>query len=73
MLPAIMTVAPNSPSARANPSTAPAMTAGRASGSVMVKNTRTGPAPSVAAAASKRAVDLLDAAPRPFAPAAAAP
>ena len=54
MLPAIMTVAPNSPSARANPSTAPATTAGRASGSVMVKNTRSGPAPSVAAAASNR-------------------
>ena len=44
-----MMVAPNSPSARAKPSTVAAMTAGAASGSEMVKNTRSGAAPSVAA------------------------
>ena len=52
MLPAIMIVAPNSPIARAKPRTAPAASAGYASGSVIEKNTRSGDAPSVAAIAS---------------------
>src|SRR6266581_2624129 len=47
-------VAPNSPSARANASTPPAMIPGMASGRVTVRNARAGPAPSVAAAASRR-------------------
>ena len=47
-------VAPNSPSARAKHRTAPAMMPGKASGKVMVRNTRTRPAPSVPAASSSR-------------------
>src|SRR5216684_2994196 len=45
-------VAPNSPIALAKPSTMPASTPGSASGSVMVRNTRQGAAPSVSAACS---------------------
>ena len=45
-------VAPNSPSARANASTAPAITPGMASGSVMLRNAQNRLAPSVAAASS---------------------
>src|SRR5215471_19251229 len=45
-------VAPNSPIALAKPSTMPASTPGKARGSVTVKNTRTGAAPSVSAACS---------------------
>ena len=54
MPPATTMVAPNSPSARAKPSRAAAITLRRASGRVMVANTRTAPAPSVAAIRSKR-------------------
>jgi len=50
--PASKIVAPNSPSARENPSSAPASTPRRASGRLTVKNTRAGPAPSVAAICS---------------------
>src|SRR3989442_870435 len=46
-------VAPNSPIALAKPSTMPASTPGSASGKVMVKNTRQGAAPSVAAVAAR--------------------
>ena len=45
-------VAPNSPIALAKPSTMPASTPGSASGSVTVRNTRQGGAPSVPAACS---------------------
>ena len=45
-------VAPNSPSALAKPSTAPATSPGHASGRVMVKKRRHGDAPRVAAASS---------------------
>ena len=45
-------VAPNSPMARANDSTAPAMMPGAISGSVTVRKTRAGLAPSVPAACS---------------------
>src|SRR6266545_7354716 len=54
-LPANVIVAPNSPSARAQQSTAPAATPGAMSGSVTLRNTVQGLAPSVAAAASYRA------------------
>ncbi len=54
MLPAIISVAPNSPSARENPSRAPASRLRPASGSVIVRNTRAGEAPSVAATSSYR-------------------
>ena len=47
-------VAPNSPSARAKASIAPAMTPGSASGSVTVTKIQNGLAPSVAAASSSR-------------------
>ncbi|CAI2441469.1 Uncharacterised protein [Serratia entomophila] len=47
-------VAPNSPSERAKASTTPTITPGNDSGSVMVKNTRHGLAPSVRAACSSR-------------------
>ena len=47
-------VAPNSPIDRANPSTVAAITEGSASGSEMVRKTRNGAAPSVAATASYR-------------------
>ena len=50
--PAIMIVAPNSPSARENPSTAPAAMPRDASGSVIVRRMRNDPAPSVAAMSS---------------------
>ena len=56
MLPATMIVAPNSPSARANASTAPASTDGHASGRLIVRKTRAGDAPSVAATRSYRAL-----------------
>ncbi len=52
MLPATTMVAPNSPSARVNPSSAPARMVREASGSVTVVNTRHGPAPSVSAICS---------------------
>ena len=47
-------VAPNSPSARAKASIMPAMMPGSASGSVTVRNSQAGLAPSVAAASSSR-------------------
>ena len=47
-LPANMIVAPNSPSARAQHSTAPPISAGAASGTVTKANVRSGPMPSVA-------------------------
>ena len=47
-------VAPNSPSERAKPSTAPASTPGSDSGKVIAAKVRHGPAPSVRAAASNR-------------------
>ena len=52
MPPAMMMVAPNSPSARANPRMAAATRLRAASGSVMVRKTRHGPAPSVDATCS---------------------
>jgi hypothetical protein len=55
-VPAITIVAPNSPSARENPSNAPARTVRDASGRLIVKNTRHGPAPSVSAICSYRRV-----------------
>jgi hypothetical protein len=55
MLPATTIVAPNSPSARANASTAPASTDGQASGRLIVRKTLSGRAPSVAATSSYRA------------------
>src|SRR5581483_6200274 len=51
-LPANVMVAPNSPSARAQASAAPATSAGRRSGSVTRRKTVHGPAPSVRAASS---------------------
>ena len=51
-IPAIMTVAPNSPKARENPSTDPANTPRPASGRLIVKNTLIGDAPRVAAICS---------------------
>ena len=51
-LPAKVIVAPNSPSARAQHSTAPAATPGATSGSVTRRNAVQRPAPSVAAASS---------------------
>ena len=51
-LPAKVRVAPNSPSARANASTAPDSTPGATSGRVTRKSTRPGRAPRVAATAS---------------------
>ena len=54
MLPAKVMVAPNSPSARAQASTAPAATDGAMSGSVTRRNTVNRPAPRLAAASSKR-------------------
>ena len=56
MLPATTMVAPNSPSARAKASTAPASTDGHASGRLMVRKMRDGRAPSVAATLSYRAL-----------------
>ena len=56
MLPATMIVAPNSPSARAKASTAPASTDGHASGRLIVRKMRAGDAPSVAATRSYRAL-----------------
>src|SRR2546421_3693918 len=53
-LPAKVIVAPNSPSARAQQSTAPATSEGRTSGSVTRQNTVERLAPSVRAASSKR-------------------
>src|SRR3954451_14459381 len=53
--PANVTVAPNSPSARAQHSTAPAATPGATSGNVTWVNVVQRPAPSVAAASSYRA------------------
>ena len=52
MLPANVIVAPNSPSARAHASAAPATSPGAMSGSVTRRNTVKRPAPSVAAASS---------------------
>ena len=52
MKPATMIVAPNSPSARAKASTAPAVSPRAASGSVIVQNARQGPAPRVRATCS---------------------
>ena len=46
-------VAPNSPKLRANPSIAAAMRPGEMIGMVIVKKTRKGEAPSVAAASSR--------------------
>src|SRR4051794_28311606 len=54
-LPAKVIVAPNSPSARAQHSTAPAATPGAISGSVTRRNAVQRPAPRVAAASSYRA------------------
>ena len=51
-LPANVMVAPNSPSARAQQSTAPAAMPGATSGSVTRRNVVHRPAPSVAAASS---------------------
>ena len=51
-LPANVIVAPNSPSARAQHSTAPAAMPGATSGSVTRRNAVQRPAPSVAAASS---------------------
>ena len=51
-LPAKVMVAPNSPSARANASTAPEMRPGMTSGRVIRRNTVVGEAPSEAAATS---------------------
>ena len=53
-LPAKVIVAPNSPSARAHASTAPATRPGRMGGSVTRRNTYQRDAPSVRAASSKR-------------------
>src|ERR1700754_2542709 len=53
-VPAKVIVAPNSPSARAQHSTAPAATPGAISGSVTRRNVVHRPAPSVAAASSYR-------------------
>ena len=50
--PATMIVAPNSPSARENPRSAPASTPRRARGRLTVKKTRAGRAPRVAAICS---------------------
>ena len=60
MLATKVMVAPNSPIALAKPRIRPATTPGSASGSVIVKNTASGGAPSVSAACSRRAVDRLD-------------
>ena len=54
-------VAPNSPSAFAKPMMSPASTPGSASGSVTVRKTHEGLAPSVAAAVLELAIDVLDA------------
>ncbi len=54
MLPATVIVAPNSLSALTNPNKTPAKTPRYASGTVIVKNTRTDPAPSVRADISYR-------------------
>src|SRR6516225_3374555 len=54
MLETKVIVAPNSPSARAKHNNRPATMPGKASGSVTVKNTKAGLAPSVAAASSSR-------------------
>jgi hypothetical protein len=54
MLETKVMVAPNSPSALAKASTAPATRPGQASGRVMVRNTFHGGAPRVAAACSRR-------------------
>ena len=48
-----MIVAPNSPSARAQPSAAPALSPVRASGTATRKNVRAEPAPSVRDASSR--------------------
>ena len=56
MLPATITVAPNSPSAREKPRMAPASTNRRASGRLMLKKMRDTLAPSVAATCSKRSL-----------------
>ena len=53
MLPASMSVAPNSPSARANASTVPAITPGPARGKSTLRKTLHSPAPSVRAAARR--------------------
>ena len=61
MLETKVIVAPNSPSALANASTAPATMPGHASGRVTLRNTRHGVAPSVAAACSRRrSADSID-------------
>src|SRR4029450_9384528 len=54
-LPAKVIVAPNSPNARAQQSTAPAATPGATSGRVTRRNVVQRPAPRVAAASSNRA------------------
>ena len=54
MLDTKVMVAPNSPSERAKANTVPTIMPGKVSGSVMVRNTRQRPAPSVRAACSSR-------------------
>ena len=60
-LPAKVMVAPNSPKARAHESAKPDKTAGRASGKVMLPNTRQLLAPSVRATSASFGVALADA------------